>query len=631
MTLEMILKYPIVLMASVLTVLAFTPLWKRLAPGLGFLDHPGDRKIHTTARPVGGGLALFLGFHAACATVFLLPWDPFVGQISIDWWFRFLPLSGGVIALGLIDDRFELKPQLKLAVQLALAAAAYALGIRVQNVLGLTLPEWVDFCGTILWFLALMNSFNLIDGIDGLASGIALIAAAGIGVSLLFRQMPGDVLLFIGLAGACLGFLRYNFYPASVFLGDTGSLFIGFTFAALTISTSSKGSAVAAIGVPLLAVGVPLFDSVLAVWRRSARRVLNNGDPEAKVAIAHGDSEHIHHRLLRQDRRHDQVAWLLYATTALLVITGILTTVFNDRVLGILGIAFLVTAYTVFRHLAWIELRDTGEAVLKGLSRPVRRNLTLIMYICSDLLILNVAWLLATLLLHLPGNGLMIDLKRMWLHSAPFDIALPFLVLLAFHAYARAWSMAGLLDYVALGTAGILGGALAASVGLILMPAQGNPWEVFMHKILLFGMAVPCLTGIRAFPRVVGGLMRRPFRKIVTRSEDSTRVLLVGRGPEISNYFHHQMLNPQTTVLTERIVGLLVEDAALCGHLVNGAPVLGSFKDLARIVSERKIDAVHWIGMFNKAEQDKMLSVLRGANVRLVHWQMIQTDLLTNE
>ena len=299
MTLEAILKYPAVFLAGLLAVWALTPLWRRLAPGWGFLDRPGRRKVHREPVPRGGGLAVFAGFHVACAVVFLFPWQPFAGQLSIAWWMRFLPVSAGVVLLGLLDDRLDLKPMVKLAGQVVVAAAAFESGIRLQNILGFAFPEWVDAIATIFWFVALMNAFNLIDGVDGLATGIALIAATGIGLSLVFRGVPGDVLLFLGLAGACLGFLRYNFHPANVFLGDTGSYFLGFTLAALSISTHSKASFMAGIGMPMLAVGVPLFDVVLAVWRRTMRRILSHASGQAAPGLDEADAEHLHHRLLR--------------------------------------------------------------------------------------------------------------------------------------------------------------------------------------------------------------------------------------------------------------------------------------------------------------------------------------------
>jgi UDP-N-acetylmuramyl pentapeptide phosphotransferase/UDP-N-acetylglucosamine-1-phosphate transferase len=631
MPLQVILKYPLVFAAGLLAALAVTPLWCRLAPRLGLIDRPGGRKIHSSPRPVGGGVAVFIGFHAACAVVFLLPWQPFAGQISIEWWFRFIPLSIGVLALGLCDDGFGLKPLVKLSGQVALAVAAYLLNIRLQNVLGVNLPVWADFFGTVLWFLALMNSFNLIDGVDGLASGIALIAALGVGVSLLFRHLPGDVLLFLGLAGACLGFLRYNFYPATVFLGDTGSHFLGFTLAALAISTSSKGPAIAAIGMPMLAVGVPLFDSALAVWRRSMRRVLSSsGESKKRVAIDQADAEHLHHRLLGQGRRHDQVAWLLYAATALLALTGILTSVFNDKALGILGIAFVVTAYVVVRHLSWIELRDTGEVVMRGLTRPVRRNLSLLLYIVSDLLILNAAWLISTLLIELQSGPLDINLKSDWISAVPGDVLLPFLLLMAFRSCSRVWSLAGVVEFAALGMAGMLGGALSCGVGLLCLPADAAPWGVLAHKIMLFGLAVPCMVGTRGFFRIVQELMHRPGRTSPVDPKAHCRTLVAGNGHDLMFYLRRR-ISGESPAEDTVIAGIVSSDVALRGHYIAGFQVLGNPSDLSSVIRRKKINRLVWVGAMTEDDRTKLQCHLPDTGVRLAHWKVTEDDLNLSE
>ena len=627
MPLESIIKYPVVFAAGLLAALVVTPLWRRVAPSLGFVDRPGGRKIHDAPRPVGGGVAVFLGVHAACAAVFLLPWKPFAGQISIEWWLRFLPLSAAVLLLGLLDDRFGVRPWAKLFGQTGVALAAYCFNIRIQNVLGIQMPEWVDCCGTVLWFLAVMNAFNLIDGIDGLAAGIALIATAGIGVSLLFRQLPGDVLLFAGFAGSCLGFLCYNYYPASVFLGDTGSLFIGFTLAALTVSTSSKGPAVAAIGMPMLAVGVPLFDIVLAVWRRSIRRVLGrDGADGERVAVDRGDADHLHHRLLRQGRRHDQVAWLLYAATGLLAVTGILTTVFNDKAIGILGVAFVVTAYVVVRHLLWIELRDTGEVVLRGIARPVRRNLSLLFYIGIDLLILNAAWLFSTVLVGLQGGGLEESLKAVWLSAAPVDVLLPFLVLMGFRSCSRAWSLAGVVEYAALGMAGVLGGALVCAIDCLRLQPGEAPWDLLAHKLILFGVAVPCIVGVRGFFRAVQELMHRPGRVAPADPQHHLRTLIAGNGPDLMLYFRRRMTGMAPDADTV-IVGVVSSDDALRGHYICGFHVLGTPEDLTVLLPQKTIHRVVWVGGMSDEERVVLRRIFSESDAELAHWNITENPV----
>jgi len=627
MLLETFIKYPVVFLAGLLVTLLLTPMWCCFAPRLGLMDYPGGRKIHRKAKPVGGGIAVFLGFHAACAAVFLLPWKPFAGQISIDWWFRFIPLSIGIVLLGLVDDRFELKPKLKLAGQILLAVGAYALNIRVQNVLGMNLLVWVDFCGTVFWFLAIMNAFNLIDGVDGLATGIALIAAIGIGGSLLFRHSPGDVLLLIGFAGACLGFLRYNFYPASIFLGDTGSLFLGFTLAALTISTNSKGPAVAAIGVPLLAVGVPLFDTALAIWRRSIRRILSDKiGGEERVAVDQGDAEHLHHRLLQNGRKHNQVAWVLYAATALLALTGILTTVFNDKIIGILGIAFVVTAYTVFRHIVWIELRDTGEVVLQGIARPVHRNLSLIVYIVSDLLILNGAWVMSTFLMALQNGSVPLHLKSLWLQSVPLDLVLPFLILIVFRSYSRAWSLAGIVEYMMLGLACLMGGVVACATSLFFLSPGAAPWGLILHKIVLFGLAIPAIVGIRAFFRVVQDLMHRSGRHSLKADENRPRILVGGAGTDLTLYFRRQATVKCVNEL-DVIVGILSDDPALTGHFINGYRVLGAAQALPALIRKKNVQELIWVGEVDRDELTAISNDLRDTGVRLRRWRVVEEDV----
>jgi UDP-N-acetylmuramyl pentapeptide phosphotransferase/UDP-N-acetylglucosamine-1-phosphate transferase len=627
MPFESLVKYLAVFIAGLAVALVVAPLWRSAAPRWGFMDRPGGRKIHSRPVAVGGGIAVFLGFHAACAAIFLFSWAPFAGQLSIDWWMRFLPLSVGVVALGLLDDRFDMRPGVKLAGQTVLALAAYAVNIRVQNVLGMTLPEWVNGAGTVLWFLILMNAFNLIDGLDGLAAGIALIASVGIGISLVFRQAPGDVLLFAGLAGACLGFLRYNFYPASIFLGDTGSLFIGFTLAALTISTSSKGTAIAAIGVPLLAVGVPLFDTALAVWRRSMRRLLH-GRTTAGAAprIAQGDADHLHHRLLRQGHRHDRVAWLLYGATALLAVTGVLATIDNSRALGILGIAFVVAVYVIFRHLVWVELRDTGEVILRGIARPVRRNLSLLFYIVSDLIILNIAWMVAMLLTGACQGTATHDMKRLWLQTAPVDIGIPFLALLGARAYSRVWSLAGVLEFGAVGMALLLGGAGAGGISLVIYTAGSDPSCQVLRYIVLMGMALPGIVGIRAVFRLVPELMHH--RSVPeSGSAARSRTLIWGAGPEVMLYLRFRVMAHQGRD-QGRVIGIVTNDDAMIGHYLSGIQVLGHARDLAALIRRERVERVVAVGEIDGSRMAALRRELAVAGgVQWVHWRVSEKEV----
>ena len=627
MTLEAILKYPAVFLAGLLAVWALTPLWRRLAPGWGFLDRPGRRKVHREPVPRGGGLAVFAGFHVACAVVFLFPWQPFAGQLSIAWWMRFLPVSAGVVLLGLLDDRLDLKPMVKLAGQVVVAAAAFESGIRLQNILGFAFPEWVDAIATIFWFVALMNAFNLIDGVDGLATGIALIAATGIGLSLVFRGVPGDVLLFLGLAGACLGFLRYNFHPASVFLGDAGSLFLGFTLAALSISTNSKGPFMAGLGVPLLAVGVPLFDVVLAVWRRAMRRMLSRTAGQgAAPGLDEGDAEHLHHRLLRQGRGQGQVAGLLYVATAALVAVGLLATIFHDRALGILVLAFLLAAYTVVRHLAGIELHESGRVVLQGLARPVRRNRTLLFYLAGDIAILSLVLLAGRALLDLQDGVLDVSLKTAWLRAAPMDLFIPFALLVLFRSYSRVWYLARVSEYAATGLAVTLGYAIAGGLQLLVAHSRGEVLSLLLYYLLLAGLAAPAVVMTRAALRVVQDLMQWRTRGLRPDGAAPARALVCGAGYR-TTLFLRQIAFPAPGRAPVDVVGLVSEDAAITGHFVHGVSVVGTCHELPALVVQHRIDRLYLVEAVADAELERLRRTLAGLPVRVIRWDIVETEL----
>ena len=176
-------------------------------------------------------------------------------------------------------------------------------GIRWGNIID-GIPKWLDCGFTVFWIVGAINAFNLIDGLDGLASGLALIASLGLTISLISRNLISETIPFLALGGACLGFLRYNFNPASVFLGDTGSMFLGMTISTLPLLTGSSQELAVSLGMPLLVMGVPIFDTFLAIWRRSVRALLPNAHRgeipnQGGGAVMQPDKDHLHHRLLR--------------------------------------------------------------------------------------------------------------------------------------------------------------------------------------------------------------------------------------------------------------------------------------------------------------------------------------------
>jgi UDP-GlcNAc:undecaprenyl-phosphate/decaprenyl-phosphate GlcNAc-1-phosphate transferase len=300
------------LLCSTVVSYVLTPLVRGFAAARGWVDSPdGRRKLHAAPVPRVGGLAVFAALVAgSAAAVLLLPGVRRVAGAADESPAHLLAAALGICLLGLIDDRRSLSPRVKLAAEAVAGLYVYAHGyavLLVSNPFGPTFAlGWLSLPVTVLWVVGLTNAFNLIDGLDGLAAGVGLFASSVVLVFALLNGHPDIAILSIALAGALLGFLRYNFSPASVFLGDCGSLTLGFVLAALSLRGSMKGPVVVAVATPLLALGFPLLDTALALLRR-----LWGGR-----SILAADADHIHHRIVRRGLTPRRAVILLYGVTA---------------------------------------------------------------------------------------------------------------------------------------------------------------------------------------------------------------------------------------------------------------------------------------------------------------------------
>ncbi len=605
-------KYPVILLVGFGVTMVLTALWRRLAPTLGFMDIPGTRRLHAHPTPSAGGLAIFGGFHAACAAIYFVPWLPFSGQLSVHWWFDFFIVSLCVVVVGLIDDRFRLKPWTKLMGQIIVAGIAYYLGMQIGKLFGAPLPGIVDFVLTVGWFLVMMNAFNLIDGMDGLAAGLGIIAAMGVGVSLAFRHHPNDVMVCMALAGACAGFLRHNFYPAKVFMGDTGSMLIGCAIAALALGSSSKGMAMASVGVPILAVGVPILDAGLAVWRRSVRSWMQDTASAGTVKdIATADAEHLHHRLLRQGWSQRQVAVGLYMFGGILSALGVVSSVYREYALGVIMVTFLVGTYVVVRHLAWIELWDSGAAVMRRVKRRGPKNRAVLVYPLLDLMAMSVTLVLAFGLV----AGEAGTIKSQWERAAPWAIGLPFLALIASRSYGRVWSMARVSEYALTGLA-VIAGILLWMAGSVTFYGHGR--TLMEVAFLYMGLAVPLVVGMRAFVRVVQDMMAWKSR-FSAGKQQGRRVLLVGVGADCLLFLKEvSLLYDDTHRII--VVGMVDEDAALWGRWVHGYRVLGGLESLDAILKSTAADELVVFGKVEHSLIARIMDVARPRGLVVRQW-----------
>ena len=447
--------------------LVLTPLCRELARTCGMVDAPSARRINKVPTPRAGGLAVFLAVTVALAVYMLVTGERLSPLYSNEVIWRLMGLSAVLVAVGLADDKFGLPPVVKLAGQVAVALGAFFFcraGFHMVPFFS-GIPPWLDCILTTFWIVGAVNAFNLIDGLDGLAAGLALIAAAGMGGALVFIGYPQATLVYLAFAGACLAFLRYNFHPASVFLGDTGSMYIGFTLSVLPLVMKSGDSLFVSLGVPLLAMGVPIFDTTLAITRRSIRAALSReeaGRDEGSTHVMQADTDHLHHRILRRFVSQRKAAFALYALAAFFVAVGFGALALRDRAAGLFIVAFVVGVVIVVRDMRRIELWDAGRllsAFAHDRTSAVRRRRAMLavpFYVMTDALMLVVMWFLTMLELSLPVTDTAVHTYL------PLSVVPVFFALVFFRAYSTVWSRARISNYVRLAIA-VAAGVLSSS------------------------------------------------------------------------------------------------------------------------------------------------------------------------
>jgi len=323
--------YILVFVLSLLISSLITPMISFLARKFGAIDKPSQRKVHGTLVPSWGGLAVYIAFMGSIASVSLFGHSSFSGE---KYW---LGIFGGatiVTVLGLIDDKKGLSPLVKLLGQVIASLVLFSYGIRIVGISNPFSNKYLEFSlylslsFTLLWAVTFINSINLIDGLDGLATGITVIASATFFVITLFQidkqaspmvteRLELVAVMAMALLGSASGFLLYNFHPAKIFLGDTGSMFLGFVLGTITIMGALKTVAAIALFIPIMVIGIPLLDTFLTIFRRL----------KGRKPLLQADREHLHHRLLSYGWGQRRTVLLMYGISGALGLGAILLAV----------------------------------------------------------------------------------------------------------------------------------------------------------------------------------------------------------------------------------------------------------------------------------------------------------------
>ena len=307
---ERMFRIVVAFFVSLLTVLILTPIVKKIAIKIGAVDQPSNRKVHDKIMPRMGGLAIFIGVAAGVLAAGIYN-ETKMTAITVG---AFI-----IVIVGILDDKYQLSAKVKFFVQLAVAIMIVSTGLKMDFFSVPFLTErlelgWVAYPLTVLWIVGITNAMNLIDGLDGLAAGLSVIGLSTIAV----MALSGGKILILSLSlvviGSTLGFLFYNFHPAKIFMGDTGSLFLGYVISVLSLLGLYKSVTLFSIIIPIIILGVPIFDTTFAV----IRRILN------KQPISAPDKSHIHHRLMAFGLSHRTAVIIIYLIGFIFSVSAIL-------------------------------------------------------------------------------------------------------------------------------------------------------------------------------------------------------------------------------------------------------------------------------------------------------------------
>ncbi len=544
--------------------LFLVPIFRSISLRLGVVDAPKDDRWHKKPTPKVGGIAIFISFAIAfLITIFIVPsediqWALLVGALLI-------------FLLGLLDDSKQLSPAAKLIGQI-LAASIVVFWGRNLDFFDL---EILNIIFTFGWLIGITNAINLLDNMDGLAGGVALIAA--LMLSLMFWQVEAFDLLVIALAlgGGVLGFLVYNFPPASIFMGDSGSLFLGFTLASLSIAQVPRASNLLAIlGVPTLIFLLPILDTAMV----TITRILRGQSP------AQGGRDHTSHRLIAFGLSERQTVLVLYGVA---FISGLLGSLLEsiDYNVSLLLIPILLLVLTLLTaYLGRIKVVKSSETpdhpgtmtrLMIGLTGRGR-----ILEIALDLAIICLSYFLAFWLYFGSNNNILS--MDIFLRTLPLAIAGTYISFFAFGIYSRVWQFISVSDLLRFMWA-VLGSVVIITIShYFLYPEDNFSWNI----IFLFGIFL--FLGLAA-SRSSFRLLDQIYSQRTQTTDSNTSVVIYGADDAGVTTIHWLSHTPEKNY---KVIGFLDNDPFKQGRQIHGIHVLGSLDELDAIIDKYKFQGI---------------------------------------
>jgi UDP-GlcNAc:undecaprenyl-phosphate GlcNAc-1-phosphate transferase len=583
----MFLSVAIAFAAAAVFALFLTPWVMRLAVRVGAVDQPNERKTHLTPMPRMGGVAVLASFLLSLVVLWLVNRD----LVSHIWiWDRESPLIGlallSMLALGIWDDIRTLGPGRKFVAQLAIASLVYFAGFSIKfisfpNTVGHLELDFFQYVATMLWIIGVTNAVNLIDGLDGLASGVGMIACLTIAPIAYLNADYGTAILAVLMAGGLLGFLRYNFNPAKIFLGDSGSLVLGFMLAVLSIKSSTKASTAFAIIVPMLALGLPIMETLLSMLRRFLKSIYPNGEASTLAVklktMFLPDKGHIHHRLIAAGFSHRNAVLTLYVVSCVLGGGAFALSVVHDVTSSLILVVVGGAIFLGIRQLRYTEMAVLKNGILLPLyDREFLNRETFQGFL--DIFFIIVSFFAARQLAE--WRSLDDLLTREFIVDTALVCLTQFTVLLLSGVYKRSFRYMGLREAVRT-TKGVAQAVLATGFlfAFVVTPPLN---ETIRTMVFDFYILLSCVVGSRISFRVLEHLSQ-------PASKEGKQVVLYGAGMT-GRLILDKIRSGKLPGLNP--VGFLDDDPYLEGKKIHGFTVFGSHWKLQGLLRRMNIDEV---------------------------------------
>jgi UDP-GlcNAc:undecaprenyl-phosphate GlcNAc-1-phosphate transferase len=587
----MLVDLPLAVLLSLALSLGLTRVMLALAPRLGLMDQPGTRRIHATAIPRAGGIAIWLSFLLVIGGGLATGWLRACGPLSWSWLGAFTAGSAVLMVAGLVDDRAGLSPWIKLGAHVLAPTVFFVLYPLRIGIFPSHWPLACDGVAMVVWCVLLINAFNLIDGLDGLCGGLAAVATVAMAGLAVANGRNESALLLLAMGGAILGFLKYNFNPARIFLGDAGSMLIGFFLATAATDAVGRKAVVGMILLPIAVAGVPLLDVLLAIWRRGARRLLQalRGE-KLEGGIFAADNDHLHHRMLDQGRSQHKVALVLQGIAILLATLAFLPLMFGNRMFTLSLVGFLIVALIGVRNLARVEIEHTGSVIHLAIKLPGHRRRVAAALFVYDLLVLAAAGAAAVVI---ETNCLTrgADLPHLARFVVVF-VVLGSITLLGQRIHHRLWVRATMRDLIAL-QFWLLAAVMATFTVFTLMYASLE-WSALRLSLMSYVFATACV----CLPRVALDLLREfGMDARLCNPKRATNggygpVVVLGAGDLGTLLLNHLKSSAHDAYPGMQILGFLDDMKVLHGRQLRSLSILGDLSAVPKLAATRGLKGI---------------------------------------